>query len=260
MSSALIGHTGFVGGNLTRQHRFDEYYHSNTIETIAGRRFDLLVVSGMPAAKWVANRDPEADRAVLDRLWGCVKQVTADAVVVMSTVDVYPNPIGVDEDAVIELAAQQPYGRHRLMLERLAATHFPRVLSVRLPGLFGPGLKKNAIYDLLHGNEVHKVHASGVFQFYNLDRLWADVQTALAAGVGVVNFATEPVSVREAAREAFGIDFTNDPGTRPPRYDVRSKHAGLYGGRGGYLYSREQVLAELREFVAAERAKPGAAA
>jgi nucleoside-diphosphate-sugar epimerase len=260
MPSALIGHTGFVGGNLARQHRFDECYNSKTIEGIAGRRFDLLVVSGMPAAKWVANRDPDADRAVLDRLWGCVKQVTADALVVVSTVDVYPNPVGVDEDAVIELTAQQPYGRHRLMLERLAATHFPRVLAVRLPGLFGPGLKKNAVYDLLHGNEVHKVHANGVFQFYNLDRLWADVRAALAAGLAVVNFATEPVSVRETAREAFGIDFANDPGTKPARYDVRSRHAALYDGRGGYLYSREQVLAELKAFVAAERVNPGAAA
>src|SRR5207248_1917799 len=100
--------------------------------------------------------------------------------------------------------------------------------------------------------EVHKIHANGVFQFYNLGRLWPNIQTALAAGLTLVNFATEPVSVREVAREAFGIDFTNDPGTEPARYDMRSRHAGLFGGRGGYLYSREQVLAELRRFVIAE--------
>jgi nucleoside-diphosphate-sugar epimerase len=260
MPSALIGHTGFVGGNLARQHRFDDCFHSKTIEQIAGRRFDLLVSCGMPAAKWIANGDPAGDRAVLDHLWGCVKQASADTVVVISTVDVYPNPVGVNEETSINAAAQQPYGKHRLLLEQLAADHFPRSLAVRLPGLFGPGLKKNAVYDLLHDNEVHKVHASGVFQFYNLDRLWADVRTALAAGVSVVNIATEPVSVREVAARAFGIDFANDPGTRPARYDVRSKYATLYGGRDGYLYSREQVLAELRAFVAAERATAGAAA
>ena len=115
-----------------------------------------------------------------------------------------------------------------------------------------PGLKKNVVYDLLHGNEVHKIHASGVFQFYNLGRLWPNIQTALAAGLTLVNFATEPVSVRDVAREAFGIDFTNDPGAKPARYDMRSRHAGLFGGRGSYLYSREQVLAELRGFVIAE--------
>ncbi|HEY1380668.1 MAG TPA: hypothetical protein VGF55_27955, partial [Gemmataceae bacterium] len=142
---------------------------------------------------------------------------------------------------------------HRLMLERTAAEHFPRVLIVRLPGLFGPGLKKNAVYDLLHDNEVHKIHSGGVFQFYNLDRLWRDVQTADASGLALVNFATEPVSVRDVAREAFGREFANDTGQPPARYDMRSRHAARFGGRGGYLYSRGQVLAELRQFVERER-------
>lgn len=255
MTSALVGHTGFVGGNLAAQHRFDACFNSKTIESIAGRRFDTLVVSGMPAAKWIANGDPAADRANLDRLWDAVRQVKSETVVVMSTVDVYPSPVGVDEDTPIDPNAQQPYGLNRLELERRAASHFGRVLSVRLPGLFGPGLKKNAVYDLLHGNETHKIHANGVFQFYNLDRLWRDVQTALDAGLSVVNFATESVSVREVAREAFGLDFANDPGTKPARYDVRTKHAEALGGRGGYLMNREQVFAELREFVRGERTR-----
>ncbi|MBY0514562.1 MAG: hypothetical protein K2P78_11700 [Gemmataceae bacterium] len=254
MTAALVGHTGFVGSNLLRQHRFDARFNSKTVEQLAGQRFDLLVVSGLPAAKWVANGDPAGDRANLDRLWNAVRQARADTVVIVSTVDVYPTPIDVDEDTPIDAAAQQPYGRHRLLLERLAAGHFPRVLSARLPGLFGPGLRKNAVYDLLHANETHKVHAAGVFQFYNLCRLWADVRTALDAGLSVVNLATEPVSIREVAREAFGVEFANDPGTRPARYDVRTRHAALFGGFGGYLDPREEVLAELRAFVAAERA------
>lgn len=260
MTSALVGHTGFVGSNLLRQHRFDATFNSSNVEQLAGRAFDLLVVSAMPAAKWVANADPAGDRATLDRLWGAVKPARAQAVVLISTVDVYPTPIGVDEATPIDPAAQQAYGKHRLMLEYRAADHFPRVLCVRLPGLFGPGLKKNAVYDLLHDNEVHKVHANGVFQFYNLNRLWADVQTALAAGLSVVNFATEPVSIREVAREAFGLDFMNDPGTKPARYDVRTAHAGLFGGFAGYLDPREEVLAELRMFAAAERDSARAAA
>jgi hypothetical protein len=255
MTQCLVGHTGFVGGNLAAQSRFDACVNSKTIESVAGRRFDRLVVSGMPAAKWVANGDPAGDRATLDRLWNSMKQVTASEVVVVSTVDVYPAPAGVDEDTPIDPRTQQPYGLNRLELERRAAAHFPRVLSVRLPGLFGPGLKKNAVFDLLHDNETHKVHANGVFQFYNLARLASDIEVSLAAGLGVVNFATEPVSVREVAREAFGLDFTNDPGTRPARYDVRTKYAALFGGASGYLRSRGQVLAELRDFVQSERAR-----
>lgn len=253
MSDALIGHTGFVGSNLAAQHRFHTWFNSKNIECIRGQRFDLLAVSGMPAAMWVANKDPEADRAVLDRLWSCLSACRANTVVIVSTVAVYPAPVGVDEDTAVDPAAQTPYGRHRLMLEQRAAEHFPRVLSVRLPALFGPGLKKNALYDLIHDNETYKISADAVYQFYSLKRLWRDVQTALSVGLERVNLATEPVSVRDVAREVFETEFTNDPGTPPARYDMRTKHAALFGGRSGYLETCEQVFAGLKAFVAAER-------
>ena len=74
MTSALVGHTGFVGSNLLRQHRFDALFNSQNVEQIAGRGFALLVVCGMPAARWVANADPAGDRATLERLWAAVRQ------------------------------------------------------------------------------------------------------------------------------------------------------------------------------------------
>jgi nucleoside-diphosphate-sugar epimerase len=253
MSDALIGHTGFVGGNLAAQHRFAACFNSKNIEAIRGQSFGRLVVSGMPAAKWIANRDPVGDRAVLDRLWNCLSACRAETVVVISTVDVYPAPFGTDEDTVIEPVYQQTYGMHRYRLERLALARFPRVLSVRLPGLYGAGLKKNALFDLIHNRQTHSIPGEGQFQFYNLKRLWRDIDVALAAGLTLMNLATEPLTVREIARHAFGREFTNQPGGLPPRYDMRTKHARLYGGHGGYLESREQVLAGLRAFVAAER-------
>jgi nucleoside-diphosphate-sugar epimerase len=168
---------------------------------------------------------------------------------------VLPEPNGADEDTPIDVARQQPYGRHRHELERFAHAHFPNALTVRLPGLFGPGLKKNALYDLLHGNETHKIHSGGVFQFYPLVRLWADLNRAAALGVPLVHFATAPLSVREIAAEAFGLDFVNELPTPPARYDFRSRHAAALGGADGYLYGRDAVLDELRRFVAAERSR-----
>lgn len=257
---ALVGHTGFVGGNLATQHRFEECFHSKTIESIRGRGFDTLVVSAMPAAKWLANRDSLGDRAVLDSLWSNLSRCKANAVVVISTIDVYPAPRGVDEGTIIEPSLQEPYGRHRLELERRASFHFPRVLSVRLPGLYGPGLKKNAIYDLMHGNQVEKIHPDAAYQFYNLNRLWKDIQTALAANLTLVNLATEAVTMREVARAAFGLTLPASTGGSPPSYDVRTKHAALFGGRGVYLESKAEVLAGLASFVASERVPMRAAA
>lgn len=258
MPDALVGHTGFVGGNLAAQHLIEHGFNSKNIESIAGQSFDTLVVSGMPAAMWKANSDPAGDRAVLDRLSGCVRQCRASQVVVISTIAVYPPGGAVDEDTVPDAASLPPYGRHRLMLEQQLTEHFARVLVVRLPGLFGPGLKKNAVYDLLHDNQTEKIHAGAVFQFYNLTHLWRHIEIARNARLSLVNIATEPITVQEVAREAFGLDFTNEPGPPPPRYDMRTKHAGLFGGHGGYLFGRDRVLSELKAFVDAERAKAGA--
>jgi nucleoside-diphosphate-sugar epimerase len=254
MTSALIGHSGFVGGNLADQHAFDAFFNSKNIEEITGQHFELLVISAMPAAKWLANRDPASDRATLDRLVGCLRRSEARQVVLISTVDVYPSPILVNEDSSIDPEAQQPYGRHRYRLEREVSAHFRKVLIARLPALFGPGLKKNAIYDLLHDNEVHKIHSQGSFQFYNVERLWADLQTALTAELHLINFATEPLTMARIAREAFDRSFENDPDSAPARYDMRSKYAALYGGSGGYLFRAEGILSEIRGFVMSKRA------
>lgn len=260
MADALVGHTGFVGGNLAAQHRFDACFNSKNIESIRGRDFDTLVVSGMPAAKWLANRDSRGDRATLDSLWSNLSKCDAKAVVIVSTVDVYPAPRGVDEGTMIEPMFQEPYGKNRYELERRAGFRFPRVLSVRLPGLFSPGLKKNAIYDLMHGNQVDKIHPEARYQFYNLCRLWSDIETAMEAGLSVVNLATEPVTMREVARVAFSHAFASAPGGLPASYDIRTKHAELFGGRGCYLESKAEVLSGIAAFVAGERSPARAAA
>lgn len=255
LPSALVGHTGFVGGNLSKRHAFDLQYHSKNIEEIEGRELGLLVVSGMPAAMWIANGDPDADRACLERLWSPLSKAKAQTIVVISTVAVYPEPIEVNEDSPIDPKAQTAYGRHRLMLEERVAENFSRVLVVRLPGLYGEGLKKNAIYDFLHDHETAKLNSASVYQFYGLERLWHDISNSLHAGLSVVNFAVEPVSLAEVARVAFGFEFENDPGTPAANYDMRTKHSRIFRGPSDspYMQSKSEVLEGLKSFVARER-------
>jgi nucleoside-diphosphate-sugar epimerase len=252
MTAALIGHTGFVGSNLRDQYHFDALFHSANIADIAGRHFDLLVCAGAPAAKWKANQDPAADRACLGRLWRALAQASAREVILISTVDVYGSPEGADEGVAPQGAT--PYGQHRLELEEFIAAHF-RSLVVRLPALFGPGLKKNAIYDLLNDNQVDRIDSRAAFQFYDVRRLWDDVAVARRAGLALVHFATEPTAMAEVAWTAFGRHFHNELPGRPAHYDFRTRHAGLFGHSGGYLRTRAEVLAGLADFVAAERNK-----
>lgn len=257
MRRALIGHTGFVGGNLLQQGKYDDLYNSSNIADIAGKSYDLVVSAGVKAAKWIANKEPEADRAGIATLERALENVRADHFVLISTVDVYPRPIDVDESTPLSTTEGQPYGRHRLELEAFVRSRFPNAVIIRLPGLFGNGLKKNAIYDFLHDNRTDLIHQDGVFQFYDLDRIEADVQRCLAAGLELVNFATEPVSVRDIARRAFGREFVNQLPPPAPRYDFRTKYASAFGRSGHYLASAEEILTAIERFVARER-KAGA--
>ena len=253
MSNAIIGYTGFVGSNLRHQGKYEYFYNSTNIESIVNKDFELLVCAGAPAVKWLANKEPINDRENLQRLMNCLRQVSARKVILLSTIDVYPLPIEVNEDTEINFKGLPPYGKHRLELETFVQDHFDS-LVVRLPGLFGPRLKKNVIYDLLHNNLVDKIHSQGVFQFYNLEHLWQDIQTALEHSLDLVNFATEPMNVKEVASVAFGLEFTNEPEQKPAQYNMWSKYFNLFDGcEPGYLYSKNQVLLELKDFVAESR-------
>src|SRR5262245_39116175 len=95
--TALIGHTGFVGGNLLRQARFDDLYRSTDIGELAGRSYDTIVCSGAPAEKWKINQAPEADRENLARLRDALAASRAERMILISTVDVFGRPVGVDE-------------------------------------------------------------------------------------------------------------------------------------------------------------------
>lgn len=255
---ALIGHSGFVGETLKRATRFDAQFRSTDIETIEGRSFDLVVCAGAPAAKWLANREPERDRANLERLQLHLGRVHARRFLLVSTVDVYPDPSGVDEAMPAGGGASSAYGAHRLQLECFCRDRFDAVV-VRLPALFGPGLRKNAVYDLLHGNQVERLQPLSTYQFYDVSLLWSDMLRVEGAGLKLANLATEPISLAEVAGEAFGRRLPPNPTDPVVAYDFRTRHGALWGRSDGYAYGATEMLDRLRSFVRAERSAGGIA-
>lgn len=245
---ALIGHTGFVGGNLISRHRFDGLFNSSNIEQISNQSYDTIVCAGAPAVKWKANQEPESDRTNLERLMGALRHARADRFVLISTVDVYPFPTSVDEDTSIDSKASSPYGRHRYLLERFVDERFDTII-VRLPGLFGPGLKKNIVYDLIHEHEVENICPASVFQFYPVVNLWDDLVLVEKHGLKLVNFATEPVSVERVALEVFDFNVGRLRSEQAASYDMRTKFANELGGRGDYMHDANTVLSFMKDYV-----------
>lgn len=149
MRTALVGCTGFVGGNIAASHAFDGLYHSTDVEKAFHAKPELLIYAGLPAAKYLANNDAEGDWRVCENAFSNIQKIAPEQLVLISTVDVYEAPCGVDENTPASLENPEAYGRNRARLEKLVREQYPDALIVRLPGLFGAGLKKNFIYDFL---------------------------------------------------------------------------------------------------------------
>ncbi len=146
----LIGSTGFVGGNLLRQMTFKQHYNSRNIQEIQGCEFDLLVCAGAPATMWAANRDPEGDAKNLKALSEAIRSTRTRQLVLVSSVAVFDRMDAgyTEETAAYETA--KAYGRNRRQLETDLADAAENVCILRLPALFGEGLKKNFIFDLMN--------------------------------------------------------------------------------------------------------------
>lgn len=252
MFNSLIGYSGYVGGTLLKQKSFTSLYRSTNIGDIDDQSFDTVVCAGAPAQKWIANREPEADRQKIEELIAHLKTVQCKTFILISTVDVFKNPIGVDEDTPVEESGLHAYGLHRRLLETFIEEHFPNHLIVRLPGLVGPGLRKNVIFDFLNDNNLQAIDSRGVFQFYPMVNLWYDIQTALNAGLKLVHLTAEPVSVENISQLGFGKSFTHTLANPAATYDLRTKHAQVFGASGGYQYSTRETILAVRAYAQSE--------
>ncbi|MBQ7859282.1 MAG: sugar nucleotide-binding protein [Faecalibacterium sp.] len=298
----LVGSTGFVGGNLAAKGNFTRQYHSTDVHLGFGANNDLVVYAGVPAAMFLANADPEADLAIMRTARENIRNLNPKQLVLISSICVYADSRGKTEADLPAADGLPAYGANRLQLEQWVREDRPDALIVRLPALYGLGLKKNFLYDLHTitpamlrpakyeelaakselvrqgysdaGNGFYKLNgrvdaaalrqwfAAGAFnalcftdsrsryQYYDLRRLWDDIQTALAAGLTTLNLTTPPVSAAEVYAAVTGKnDFVNQLAAAPFDYDLRSIYAEILGGADDYLCTKQQELDSIVEFM-----------
>jgi len=150
LKKILVGYTGFVGSNIYNSIDFDGVFNSKNIEEAFGTNPDLLIYSGVPAQKFMANKFPEKDLEIINNAIENIKKINPKKIVLISTIDVYKNPVDVDEETKIDYINNDPYGKNRYILEKWIMNNYNDYLIVRLPGLYGNNIKKNFIYDLIN--------------------------------------------------------------------------------------------------------------
>ncbi len=242
----LIGHTGFVGTSLRTQQTFDGLFNRANIAEARDTLSELLVCSAAPAQKWLANSNPDQDLENIRNLIFNLKKIHAKRAVLISTVDVFSTPIGVDEDSPSVPDLANAYGGNRRYLEVEFSKIFENALIVRLPGLVGQGLRKNALFDLKTNNDVAKLNGESVFQFYPMSNLWTDITLAASSHLPLVHLTSQPISLGEIAETVFQTHLPSLPSSI--HYDFRTRHSGLWNQQGHYQYSKSDSMRAIEEF------------
>jgi len=249
MNDALIGYTGFVGGNLHKQHNFNSLYNSKNFNDMSGNSYDDVICAGVSAVKWVANKDPITDKNNIELLKNVLKTIKANRFTLISTVDVYPILTNGDESFDCSSVNNHPYGTHRLEFETFCKNQFENCYIIRLPGLFGDGLKKNVIYDLLNNNCLDMINPESSFQYYYLGNLWHDIKKVINSDIKLVNFFTEPVKTQNIIQHYFPDAIVGENAPPETHYDLHTLHASLLNSSGNYMYDNKEVMEQLDNFI-----------
>jgi nucleoside-diphosphate-sugar epimerase len=174
----ILGAEGFVGSAFVRYCLKNKIEHApidlNNYQEFKGQRCDLLINAAGNSSKRLALTDPGQifDRNVRDTLLSLI-DFSVDRYVYLSTCDVYndcSNPAyNVETTAILPVKLSR-YGMSKYMGELLAQQYARTCIIVRMGGMVGPGLRKNAIYDLTHGGKLY-VHPDSAYQYLHTDQV-----------------------------------------------------------------------------------------
>lgn len=161
-------------------------------------------------------------------------------------------------DFLTKIPTMLTAGAHEQLMEKLNVAEQEKLTVAYEKNEVGnfvfKGVHSEELKSLFERHEATSLNftdARSSFQFYNLAYLTRDIEKALEAGIDLLNITSQPVSAKEIAEQVFQSDWNNVvSGRQPVAYDLQSRHAAVYGGQDGYLYSADQVLADLTVFVA----------
>jgi hypothetical protein len=100
-----------------------------------------------------------------------------------------------------------------------------------------PGLRE--AFERLNFSALNFTDSRSVFQFYNLAYLYRHINFAIDGNIPLLHLAVEPIAAGE-----IQDGFVNEISPNPFNYDFRTKYFD-----GGYIFNREKVLSDLREFI-----------
>jgi len=248
-NDCLIGYTGFIGQKLLSQKKFSFLYNSKNIHKIKNKKFNNVFCAGAPGIKWLANKFPKKDLNSINNLKKNIGKMKCKKFILISTVDVYSNPIDKSEENVPRPSAKNSYGKNRLDLEKYVVKNFDNFLIVRLTALVGKGLKKNILHDIKNKFQLDKINKRSVYQYYPVDNLLNDIRKLSKEKNKVIHLNSEPVEVNEILENNSLILPDKRNKKKRELYDLKSIYSKKYIKIVNYFYNKKKILSVIKKYI-----------
>jgi sugar phosphate isomerase/epimerase len=250
MKKGLFGYSGFVGMNLQQFYKFDYFFNSKNYNDAKNLEIDILFFASLPATKWYINKNPEQDLITINTLIEILKTMKIKKIILISTIDIYDTTDSqINEDYLPNFNNNHTYGKHRYIFEQFIIDNFIDYHIIRLPALFGLGLKKNIIYDLLNNNQIENISPYTHFQWYDLNWLKNDIDIVINNNLKICNLFTEPIYTLDITNLFnYSIDLFKNKSEL--KYNLKTKYSNLFKSNiNGYIRNKEKVLNNIKEFI-----------
>ncbi|QGX41334.1 NAD-dependent epimerase/dehydratase family protein [Permianibacter aggregans] len=228
----ILGGNGFVGSAyaklLAELNLPFQVISRGNYQKFVGTSCDVLINANGNSKKFLGNTDPEKEfiESVLSVRKSLI-DFKFNKYVYLSTSDIYPDCSNVElthEDTIPDVTKQSTYGFHKYLAEQCVRHSSKRWLIVRQGGFVGEGLKKNAIYDVLHGEKLW-VNPESTFQFINtldsarcvLELIKSDINNE------VVNLTAKGVISIAHVMKLANREIPGGEDAKPVHYEISTK-------------------------------------
>ena len=250
---AIIGYTGLVGKNLLKQKKVDLLFNSKNIADIVNYEIGILYCCAPSAVKWKINKDPVSDLQNILQICNFLKNTKINKIVLISTIDVYDikDSMNNEEDLNHNEIFDLSYGQNRKFFEKVIKSISSDYHIVRLPGLFGAGIKKNILYDLQNDNMIENISLNTSYQWFNLDKLNNFINLAIEKNIKEINLFSEPVNTLEIVKNIFPSKLKLCTGQSKFKYNLTTKYAHFFKTKYNeeYIENSDNILQQIENYV-----------
>lgn len=241
----LVGYSGFIGLNLQRFINFDYKFNSKNLDEIDNVPDECdIYLCCLPATKWLINKNPDLDLENTIKVFSKIKNKKYNNVFLFSTIDVYQDTALFSDELSTLSFNGAGYSGNRYLFEQLVknSLNYNSLKILRLPGLFGPFLKKNILFDIKNKNNIDQININSYYQWYNMDRILDDINTINNLDNQIINIFPEPVSTRQIIKNFCSEKIGYSGKLMAYNYQTNTKLSR-------YWYDANTSLKEIGEFL-----------